>query len=463
MLSKTVLYIFVLVAAVALFSVIQHQGKTLLAPDSAARITPNSNEPASPDDDSAEIFWHLLLALLAVVTVGRLLGMLFRYFGQPPVIGEVIAGILLGPSFLGWIWPEAYQYILPGSVEPYLGVIAQIGVVLYMFIVGLDLNMEWIRNRIHTTVAISHAGIVVPFLLGSAFALFLYPRVGTHDVPFTDFALFLGLAMSITAFPVLARILSDSKLTRTELGTLALACASIDDVTAWCLLAFVAGVVQTSGQNAFLIAGLTVLFILFVFFVVRPLALRYISTKQEHPPEGLIAVALISMLASALITEAIGIHAIFGAFLLGAIIPQDSALAHALTQRIKDLITILLLPAFFAFTGMRTEITLVSSAYQWLICGLIILVATAGKFGGTLFAAKLTGVGWRYAAALGVLMNTRGLMELIVLNVGLELGVLSQKLYTMMVLMALVTTVMTTPILKRILFSRESRLKREPV
>jgi Kef-type K+ transport system membrane component KefB len=445
MLRAIVIYISVIAAAVVLFLLIQGQGESLRA--TLSPPTPTSESAAASEGG---VFWHLLLALAAVVTVGRLLGIVFRYISQPPVIGEVIGGILLGPSLLGSVWPEAYAYILPSSVVPSLFTIAQLGVILYMFLVGLDLNPDWIRHRIHTTIAISHASIIAPFLMGSALALFLYPEFGVNNIPFNGFALFLGLAMSITAFPVLARILSDSKLTKTELGAQALACASIDDVTAWCVLAFVVGVVQSTGRNALSIAILTVGFILFLFFIVRPLAVRFAS-RDEKPSRTMIAAALVAMLASALITEAIGIHAIFGAFLLGAIIPHESRLARSLTRRLEDLVTILLLPAFFAFTGMRTEIALVSNAYEWLVCGLIIAVATAGKFGGTLVAARLTGVGWRHASALGVLMNTRGLMELIVLNVGLDLGVLSQKLFTMMVLMALVTTIATTPILRRLI------------
>jgi Kef-type K+ transport system membrane component KefB len=316
-----------------------------------------------------------------------------------------------------------------------------------MFLVGLELNTDRLRSRVHTTVAISHASIVAPFVLGSALALYLYPRFSTSTVPFTSFALFIGLAMSITAFPVLARILSDSGLTRTELGTIALTCASVDDVTAWCLLAFVVGVVNDNANSAVMAATLTLAFVGFMVFVVRPIVARAAKSAERSPPQGTIAFALVAMLVSALATEAIGIHAIFGAFLLGAVIPHESKLALTLQESLTNVVTILLLPAFFAFTGMRTEIGLLSGTYYWLICGLIIAVATAGKFGGTLVAARWTGLPWRPAAGLGVLMNTRGLMELIVLNVGLELGVISPTLFTMMVIMALVTTIATTPIL----------------
>jgi Kef-type K+ transport system membrane component KefB len=369
--------------------------------------------------------------------------------GQPPVIGEVVAGILLGPSLLGWLWPGATAFLLPPSVAPHLGVVAQLGVILYMFLVGLDLNAGLIREKAHTTVLVSHVSIVVPFVLGAGLALVLYPKLSTSNVPFTSFALFLGVAMSITAFPVLARILTDRGMSKTPLGMIALTCAATDDATAWCLLAFVVGVARSEVGGALLVMGLTLGYLILMLLVVRP-AVRWLlaRTRGEHVSQGAIALTLGGLLLSSLATEAIGIHALFGAFLFGAIIPHDSPLARTLTRKLHDLVTILLLPAFFAFTGMRTQIGLVAGWENWLLCGLIILVATLGKFGGSLAAARFTGMGWRDSAALGILMNTRGLMELIVLNIGYDLGVISPTLFAMMVLMALVTTFATTPILQ---------------
>ena len=394
---------------------------------------------------------QVLLALTAVVVVGRLLGRVFSAIGQPTVIGEVVGGIVLGPSLLGQIAPDLSQFILPLTVAPFLGVIAQLGVIIYMFLVGVELNPGLLRGQVRATVAIAHASIAVPFALGAALALYLYPRVAGSEVPFTNFALFLGIAMSITAFPVLARILAERGMTTTRLGALALTCAAIGDVTAWCLLAFVVGVVQARIGNALLVAALTLVFIGVMFLAVRPVFARLSAASGDGPPtQGTIAIVLVSMLIAALTTHAIGVHAIFGAFLLGAVIPHESALARSLKLGLHDLVTILLLPAFFAFTGMRTEIGLVSGISEWSICGLIVLIATAGKFGGTAAAARMTGLGWRDAAGLGVLMNTRGLMELIVLNVGLDLGVISPTLFTMLVVMALVTTVATTPSLQRL-------------
>jgi Kef-type K+ transport system membrane component KefB len=331
-----------------------------------------------------------------------------------------------------------------------------------MFLVGLELNAGMLRQRLHATVATSQASIVVPFVLGSVLALGLYPRLATSDVPFTSFVLFLGVAMSITAFPVLARILIDRRMQRTELGVMALVCAATNDVTAWCLLALAVGVARAHVDGALLVVVLAGAYLLFMFFLVRPLLARFLTKYPDaHPPRRVVVLLLVGLLLSSLATEKIGIHAIFGAFVLGAIVPHDSAIAHSFTNRLKDLVTILLLPAFFAFTGMRTQIGLLSGFEDWLICGIITLVATAGKFGGTFVAAKLSGMGWRPSASLGILMNTRGLMELIVLNIGLDLHVISPKLFAMMVLMCLITTMATTPLL-HLLTPREETESTEP-
>jgi len=431
-------------AASVLFLIIRRYGEALTAPAaSIARTQTSAPETAA----APNALLHVLLALAAVVIVGRLFARVFVSIRQPPVIGEVIAGIALGPSLLGRLAPDVYSYILPSSVAPFLNVIAQLGVILYMFLVGLGLNAARVRMRAHATVAISHASILAPFILGSVLALYLYPRLSTSAVPFTSFALFMGVAMSITAFPVLARILSDRGLTESELGIVALTCAAVDDVTAWCLLAFVVGVAQAKIQGAAVVALLTLGFIGIMVLLVRPIVVRFASRSYDcDPTPEQIGAALAAMLLAALTTEMIGVHAIFGAFLFGAVVPHDSGLARVLIERSKDVVTILLLPAFFAFAGMRTRIDLVSGTSAWTICALIVLVATAGKFGGTFIAARVTGLDSRAAASLGILMNTRGLMELIVLNIGLDLGVISPVLFTMMVLMALATTIATTPL-----------------
>ncbi len=317
-----------------------------------------------------------------------------------------------------------------------------------MFTVGLELNADLLRNRGHATVAISHASIVFPFILGSALALPLFPTLAPHDVAFTPFALFMGISMSVTAFPVLARILSDRKMAHTQLGVMALSCAATDDVTAWCLLAFVVGVAKAEIGGALLTVALTLVYIAVMFFIVRPLLLRMLPlSRGQSLSRPATALVLAAVLVSALLTEWIGVHAIFGAFVAGAVIPHDSLVAREMSRRLEDLVAVVLLPAFFAFTGMRTEIGLVSGVSQWLWVLAIIGVATLGKFGGSALAARVTGIGWRDASALGILMNTRGLMELVVLNIGLDMKVISPTLFAMLVLMALATTVATTPVL----------------
>jgi Kef-type K+ transport system membrane component KefB len=436
-------YAGMLLGAIALFLLIRSYGESLVPPSTGSPVI-KTHDAAAPGPGA---LFHLLLVLAAVIVVGHALGRFFAFLKQPPVIGEVVAGISLGPSLLGRAAPDASAFLLPPSVVPFLSVVAQLGVVLYMFLVGLDLNADRIRARAHATIATSHASIVAPFILGSLLALYLYPRLAPADVGFTSFALFMGVAMSITAFPVLARILSDRGMTQTELGVVALTCAAVDDVTAWCLLAFVVGVAQAALHGAAIVAALAAAFTGVMVFVVRPLIGRFVERSGDRPTRQDVALAIIGVLLSALTTELVGIHAIFGAFLFGAVIPHDSPIARALSDRSRDLVTVLLLPAFFAFAGMRTRIDLVVTAYDWLLCGLIILVATTGKFGGTFVAARATGMNLRHAAALGLLMNTRGLMELIVLNIGLDLGVISPSLFTMMVLMALATTMMATPLL----------------
>ncbi len=393
----------------------------------------------------------VLLALTVIMVTARLVGTLFTKLNQPAVIGEVIGGILLGPSLLGRIAPDLQLWVLPTEAAPFLNVIAQLGVILYMFLVGLELDLGLMRATVFTTVGIAVASIAVPFAVGAAFALTLNGGFVPPSVPFTSFALFLGVSMSITAFPVLARILSDRQLQKTPLGTMALTCAAINDAIAWCLLAFVVSVMQATPQAAISTVAMTVAYIAVMLTIGRALMARLITylDHSSHPGEQSLALVLISVLLSAVATEFIGIHAIFGAFLIGAIIPHDSRISAYAFDRLSDLVRVLLLPAFFAFTGLRTEIGLLQTPADWAMCALIIVVATAGKWGGTALAARVFGMPWRDAGALGILMNTRGLVELIVLNIGLDLGVITPRLFTMLVVMAIVTTMMTSPILTR--------------
>ena len=457
-------YLLLLLAAILAFAMIQQLGQTLQAP---ARLVTTISETAptnSSQPAKIDVVVHVLATLASVIGLGNLLAWGLRRIHQPAVIGEVIAGILLGPSVLGLFSPETMQRLIPdAATDPHrlvissLNSIAQLGVVLYMFIVGLELNLRKVGKQAKAAIAISHASIVFPFVLGAGMALWLYPILSSREVPFTSFALFLGVAMSITAFPILARILTDQGLQQTDLGVIALSCAAADDVTAWCLLAFVVGVANAQLGSAVIVAIATLTFIVIMFVVVRPLLIRWIAwAEPRFADERAIPWFLMLLLCSALTTEAIGIHAVFGAFLLGTVIPHDSRVAKSLSQKLHDVVTILLLPAFFAVTGMNTRIGLIDGWESWLICGTIIVLATAGKFGGTMIAARFVGLDWRTSSALGILMNTRGLMELIVLNIGLSLGVISPKLFAMMVMMALVTTLTTTPILKRLLSEQQA-------
>lgn len=391
----------------------------------------------------------LLRALLVIILVARLAGFLFKRLGQPPVIGEVVAGIALGPSLLGQIWPSGLAALLPASAVPLLGVVGQIGIILYMFLVGIELNPATLRKSPHTVLTISYASIAVPFVCGAALALLLYPLFSTSDVPFFVFALFMGLSMSVTAFPVLARILTDLNMLHSRLGSVALTCAAVNDVAAWCMLAMIVSIAKTSMNDALQTLLQCLAFVAFLLWAPRRLVGTFVRQQEQahdlNPGAmGLVAVAL---LLCALAAEWIGIHALFGAFLLGTLVPHDSVFARNITRRLHDVAVVFFAPAYFALTGMRTQIDLISSAEQWLIFGGIVAVAVFAKLGSTTVAARLTGSSWRDSVTLGTLMNTRGLMEIVVLNIGLEMKVISPTLFAMLVLMAILTTMLTAPLL----------------
>jgi len=436
-----------LAAAVGIFLLIRFAGLRISPPHAAQ---PQRIPATSPPAETPVVMLHVLFALVVIVIAARTLGAVFRWFHQPQVMGEVVAGLLLGPSFLGWLAPQLSSQLLPPAIAPFLAVIAQVGVILFMFLVGLEMDTNLLRQRTQATIAISHTSIVVPFLLGAGLALWLYPRFAGGGISFTAFALFIGVAMSVTAFPVLARILTDTKMQTSRMGVLSLACAAVDDVTAWCLLGLVVGVARAQPGHVLLTVAGAIAFILFVLLIARRGAvwLARCQTSQGTTTQPMFAIVCVSLLLSALLTERIGIHALFGAFLLGAIVPHDSHLARDIREKCEDLVIVLFLPVFFAFTGMRTQVGLLKEPADWLVCVVIVLIASLGKFGGSFFAARITGSDSREAASLGILMNTRGLMELVVLNVGLDLGVLSPTLFAMFDLMAVVTTLATTPILQ---------------
>jgi Kef-type K+ transport system membrane component KefB len=393
----------------------------------------------------------LLIQIVVVLAAARLVGHLIRRLGQPMVIGEILAGILLGPSLLGLVWPQALAFLFPPASLPALNLFSQVGVLLFMFVVGLEVDLKRQAAHARAAIAVSHAGMILPFLLGIGVALVGYDTLASPGTPFVGFALFMGIAMSVTAFPVLARILKERKLTDTELGQRAIGCAAIGDVLAWSVLAIVVAIVKAQGVGE--AAWMIVLALAFTVFMVgvvrRPLERVvdrfYIPGGREGYP--LIAGMLIFAFAGAVFTEIIGIHALFGAFLAGTLVSGHKEFRTYLHDRLLPLSSLIMLPLFFALVGLRTKIDALEGFGDWLICGAIIAIATAGKLGGCMLAARWTGAPWREAFALGTLLNTRGLMELIVLNIGYELGLLSERVFTMLVIMALVTTLMTGPLL----------------
>jgi Kef-type K+ transport system membrane component KefB len=440
----------------------------------------------------------LLAQLVVILLAARLAGVLVRPLGQPPVVGEMIAGLALGPSLLGAVAPGALAALFPRDRMLPLAALSQLGVLLYMFVVGLRLDLTLLRGRAHAAVAVSHASIIAPFLLGAALAPLLHPELAPAGVGLLPFTLFLGAAMSVTAFPVLARILDERGLQGTRIGAVALSAAAVDDVTAWCILAAVVAVAQASsagaagggGLSAFLTTiGWAAAWVLVLLFAVRPLLARIVARwPGTVPSPQLVSVAVVGALISAWATEHAGVHALFGSFVAGVIVPRVVAsraggsapgapsptlvpaarpagpppanLPELLADRIEAVVGAVLLPVFFAFTGLRMSVGLVQGGTAWALTGLVLLVAVAGKMGGSAGAARLLGMPWREALAVGALMNTRGLMELVILNVGLDIGVITPTLFAMLVIMALVTTVMTAPLLT--LLRQTHRLDRQP-
>jgi Kef-type K+ transport system membrane component KefB/nucleotide-binding universal stress UspA family protein len=394
----------------------------------------------------------VLFQVLLVIGLSRLVGFGFRWLRQPLVIGEIVAGIMLGPSLFGLIAPDVAAAVFPPETIPFLNVLSQVGLIFFMFLIGLELNPRYLKGQLETAVLISHVSIVVPFALGTLLALLLYPLVSNASVSFTAFALFLGAAMSITAFPVLARIITENNLQGSRLGTLALTCAAVDDVTAWCILALAIAVTRTNSIGAALPTIIeSLVYIGFMLTVGRWFLKRLAAYHRRSGKltQFVLAGIYMGVVASALITEIIGIHLIFGAFLIGVAMPKDNpGLTRELAEKTEDFVLTFLLPVFFAYSGLRTQVGLLNQPELWLLCGAVLAVAIGGKYIGTFAAARVAGMSNRESSALGWLMNTRGLTELIVLNIGLSLGVISPLLFTMLVIMALVTTFMTSPLLE---------------
>lgn len=390
----------------------------------------------------------LILQICTIILVARCFGYLANKIGQPTVVGEIIAGIVLGPSLLGLLFPEVSSFLFPSISLSNLQFLSQIGLILFMFIIGMELDIKVLKNKADAAIVVSHASILFPYFLGMGLAYFLFEQFAPEGISYLEFALFMGIAMSITAFPVLARIIQERGLTKTSLGSLAITCAAADDITAWCLLAAVVAIVKAgSFLSSLYTTGLAFAYLLVMLYLIQPLLKRMgdVYVAKEMVNKKVVGVVFLLLLISSYVTEVIGIHALFGAFLAGVIMPQNISFKKILTEKIEDISLVLLLPLFFVFTGLRTQIGLLNQGNLWLICLLIIFIAVLGKFGGSAIAARVVGRTWKESLSIGVLMNTRGLMELIVLNIGYELGILSPEIFAMMVLMALVTTFLTGP------------------
>lgn len=414
-------------------------------------LPPAASMLANLRDNLQNPLTRLFVQLILIVLAARCCGALAGKLGQPPVVGEMIAGILLGPSLLGWLWPNLFHFIFAPSSLGVLRLLAEIGVCLFMFVVGMELDVTLLRKQARTAVLVSQASILFPYLLGVFASLFLFTSFAGPKTTFPTFALFVGISMSITAFPVLARILEERGITKTPLGSTALICAAANDVMAWSILALLVAFAKAASlASAAVNIGLVVVFVCGMLFVIKPWLpslLKRATDENGTPGKSGIAGVLIFLFASALATDMLGIHALFGAFLAGVIMPAHGEFRESLKLRLENFSSVFLLPLFFAFTGLRTQLGGLDNASGWMICAGLILLATVGKLGGTMFTARLTGVNWSDSFRLGALMNTRGLVELIALNIGYDLQILSPSIFTLLVMMALVTTFMTGPLL----------------
>jgi len=467
--KKLLTYIILIGAFASLTWFVINMGNQIIRPEKKIVISNDSysfNDKAQPVtiDSNENVFQQfftnvkyplsiLLLQVIIILITSRIFGFIFKRLGQQTVIGEIIAGIFLGPSILGWLFPDLSSFIFPHNSFISLQFLSQIGLAFFMFVIGMELDLSKIRNRANDAVMISHVSIIIPFFLGTGLSYFIFQELAPANINFTSFALFMGIAMSITAFPVLARIIKERGLTKTPLGVLAITCAAADDVTAWCLLAAVIAIVKAGSlASALFTIGLAVIYIIFMIYVLKPW-LQKLSDRQiksEKIDKTVIGISFFVLLVSAYYTEIIGIHALFGSFIAGVVMPSNIRFKESLTDKVEDISTILLLPIFFAFTGLRTQIGLLNEGHMWILCLLIILVAVSGKLMGSAFTAKIIGRSWKDSLSIGALMNTRGLMELVVLNIGYDLGILGPDIFAIMVLMALTTTLMTGPLLDTI-------------
>lgn len=461
---NTIFYTIVIIIACFLMYFTVHQGR-MLEKDVVDVVSDKSNWEEfliSFTDNLHHPLALLLFQIVAIVIVARIFGWFFNKIGQPSVIGEIIAGIVLGPSLFGMYFPEASAAIFPVESLGNLNLLSQVGLILFMFVVGMELDLKVLKTKAKEAVVISHSSIVIPFSLGMILAYFMYSTYAPEGVNFLSFALFMGIAMSITAFPVLARIVQERSIQKTKLGTIVLTAAAADDITAWCILAVVIAIVKAgSVVSALYVIGLSVVYVLVMLKLVRPF-LRHIgnlNANNQTLSKPVIAIFLLVLVVSSYTTEVIGIHALFGAFMAGAIMPESHKFRQIFVEKVEDVAVILFLPLFFVFTGLRTQIGLLNDIELWKAAGWIIVVAVTGKFVGSAVAAKYVGQNWKDSLTIGALMNTRGLMELVALNIGFELGVLTPEVFAMMVIMALVTTFMTGPFID--LFNKIFKNKEE--
>lgn len=453
-------YVSIITVSTVLMYFTLHEGKRLEAGRSV--VAPSSGNSqwmefiVSLKNNLTHPLALLLIQIVTIIVAARLLGWVCKKIGQPSVIGEIAAGILLGPSFFGMYFPGFSAALFPVQSLGNLQFLSQIGLILFMFVIGMELDLKVLKNQAKEAVVISHASIVFPFALGLGLAYLIYENFAPKGIQFTSFALFTGIAMSITAFPVLARIVQERGLNKTRLGTVVITCAATDDITAWCILAAVIAIVKAgSFVSSIYIIFLAAAYVLIMLKMVRPFLKRVgdLYSNRENLSKPVVAIFFLTLILSAYISEVIGIHALFGAFMAGAIMPENIKFRNLFIEKVEDISLVLLLPLFFVFTGLRTQIGLLNDLYLWKVCGLIILVAVVGKFAGSALAAKFVGQTWKDSLTIGALMNTRGLMELVVLNIGYDLGVLTPEIFAMMVIMALVTTCMTGPALDLINFA----------
>ncbi len=392
----------------------------------------------------------LLAQIVMIILTARIFGWFFKKIGQPTVIGEIIAGIVLGPSLVGMYFPEFSAALFPVASLGNLKFLSQIGLILFMFVIGMELDVKVLKNKASEAIVISHASIIIPFAMGIGLSYFVYNQFAPQGVEFLSFSLFMGIAMSITAFPVLARIVQERGIHKTRLGAIVITCAAADDITAWCLLAVVIAIVKAGDfVGSLYVIFLALLYVLAMLFIVKPFLKRIgdLYAEKENIGKPVMAIFFLLLIISSYATEVIGIHALFGGFMMGAIMPDIAKFRMIFIEKVEDVSVILLLPLFFVFTGLNTQVGLLNDPYLWKVTAGIIAVAVIGKFVGSALAARFVGQNWHDSFTIGALMNTRGLMELIVLNIGLELKVLTPEVFTMMVIMALVTTFMTGPAL----------------